>query len=218
MTVPAPLPPRPPELPTRLERAEADDAFRDRRLEARELDGADLEGRTLHGLRLRECRLRRVDLGSAFAAGLDAADVVVDAGSWANLGASEATISRLEATGLRGTGVTLTESSLTDCSFADCRLDLALFRHARLERVAFRDCRLDEADFYGASFRSVLFQSCVLNGASVEGATFERCEVRSSELQDLAGVERLDGVRMPWPDVVQIAGLLAKANGIEVVD
>jgi len=50
------------------------------------------------------------------------------------------------------------------------------------------------------------------------GATFERCEVRSSELQDIAGVERLDGVRMPWPDVVQIAGLLAKANGIEVVD
>ncbi|MBA2460794.1 MAG: pentapeptide repeat-containing protein [Actinobacteria bacterium] len=60
---------------------------------------------------------------------------------------------------MRGTGVTLTEAALTDCSFAECRLDLALFRHARLERVAFRDCRLDEADFYGATLRSVLFQS-----------------------------------------------------------
>ena len=61
------------------------------------------------------------------------------------------------------------------------------------------------------------FESCVLAAASVDTATFDRCELRGCELTDLVGAERLRGVRMPWPDVVQIAGLLAAANGIEVV-
>ncbi len=47
-------------------------------------------------------------------------------------------------------------------------------------------------------------------------STAARFETVSSA--ELVGVERLRGTRMPWPDVVQIAGLLAAANGIDVVD
>ena len=102
--------------------------------------------------------------------------------------------------------------------FVDCRLDLASFRHSVLERVAFRDCRLEEADFYGATLRSVSFERCVLVRATFSNAGFERCELRDCELEGLVGVERLAGIRMPLADVIQIAGLLATAAGIQVVD
>ncbi|MEO5575989.1 MAG: pentapeptide repeat-containing protein, partial [Gaiellaceae bacterium] len=183
-----------------------------------ELAGDALAGAALHSLRVRGSVLRGLDLTAATAAGIDLADVVVRNGSWANLDAREATIVRLEATGLRGTGAQLPESELTDCTFVDCRLDLTSFRYGQLERIVFRDCRLDEADFLGATLRSVRFEGCVLARASLEESTFERCEIRNCELTDLTGVDRLRGTRMPWPDVVQIAGLLAAASGIAVVD
>jgi uncharacterized protein YjbI with pentapeptide repeats len=82
----------------------------------------------------------------------------------------------------------------------------------------FSECRLEEADFYGATLRSVLFDRCVLTRASVEAASFDRCEIRGCELSELVGAECLRGTRMPWPDVVQLAGLLAAAAGIDVVD
>jgi hypothetical protein len=69
-----------------------------------------------------------------------------------------------------------------------------------------------------ATLRSVRFEKCVLTRATIETANLERCEMRGCELTELAGVERLCGTRMPWPDVVQIAGLLATATGIDVVD
>ena len=172
----------------------------------------------MHNLRLREARLGSVDLTEATLAGLDLADVVVKDGSWANAGAEQATFARLEAVGLRATGLHLSEARRTDCTFADCRLDLASFRAAELERVAFVDCRLEEADFRGATLRSVRFERCTLTGADLQGARFERSEIRSCELVGLNGVERLSGTRMPWPDIVQIAGLLAAASGIDVAD
>jgi len=218
VTVEAPLPPRPPDIAAALGRADADDVIRDRRVEESELDGVDLAGLSLHNLRVRDSRLRGVDLSGSALAGLDVADAVVHEGSWANTIAGQATIVRLEATGLRGTGAQFAEAALTDCTFADCRLDLTSFRFAQLERIVFRDCRLEEAYFYGATLRSVRFEKCVLTRATIETATFDRCELRGCELTDLTGVEQLRGTRMPWPDVVQIAGLLAAATGIDVVD
>ena len=49
-------------------------------------------------------------------------------------------------------------------------------------------------------------------------ASIARLEATGCELTDLAGAERLHGTRMPWPDVIQIAGLLATAAGIQIVD
>ena len=140
------------------------------------------------------------------------------ASSWPNVQAREATFERVEARGLDAIGLQLPESSLADCTFVDARLNLASFRFARLERVVFERCRLDEADFYEASLRSVRFEGCALTEAVLDCATFERCELRGCELAGLSGADRLRGVRMPWPDVVQIAGLLAAAAGIEIVD
>ena len=218
MTVEAPLPPRPPDIAAALGRTGSEDVIREHRVEESELDGIDLAGLPLHNLRVRDSRLCGVDLSGSALAGLDLADAVVHEGSWANAVAGQATIVRLEAAGLRGTGAQFAEATLTDCTFADCRLDLASFRFAQLERIVFRDCRLEEADFYGATLRSVRFEKCVLTRATFETASLDRCELRGCELTDLTGVESLRGTRMPWPDVVQIAGLLAAASGIDVVD
>ena len=198
MTVKPPLAPNPPDVGDPLDRATATDVLSGRRVRERELAAVELDGNVVPGLHL--------------------TDVVVSGGTWANLQAREAALERVEATGLDAVGIQLAEASLTDCTFVDARLNLASFRFARLERVAFERCRLEEADFYDASLRSVRFEGCTLTSAILDGATFERCELRGCELTGLTGAERLRGVRMPWPDVVQIAGLLAAAAGIEIVD
>ena len=218
MTVEPPLPPRAPDVAGDLPAADVETVVADRLLDESRLDGADLSGRTLYNLKLRGSRLCGVDLGDATLAGIDAADVVVGEGSWANAGIEQGVLVRVEVTAVRATGARFAETVISDATFADCRLDLTSFRHAELERVAFRDCRLEEADFHGATLRSVRFERCVIAGATVENAMFDRCELRGCDLTDVAGVERLAGTRIPLPDVIQIAGLLAAAAGIDVVD
>src|SRR5579871_4267021 len=105
---------------------------------------------------------------------------------------------RAELRGCRLTGADLGESSLTDVTFADCKLDLAGFRFASLRRVAFVDCELREATF--------------------SESRLERVELRGCDLSGLRGVEALRGIRMPWVDVIQNAGLFAGALGVEILD
>ena len=214
----SPAAPKPPDVPAALEAA----AFGDGPLSGLELARValgpeDVSERVAPELRLEEVTLRGVDLTGVHAPGASLTDVLVRDGSWANAVLSRGTLTRVEAKGLRATGVELAEAHLHDV-FEDCRLDLSSLRFARLERVVFRDCRLEEADLHGATLTSVLFERSNLTGATVSAATFERCEVRGCELEGLQGAERLRGVRMPWPDVVQIAGLLAGTVGIEIVD
>lgn len=198
MKVKPPLAPNGPDLGDTVVRATGAELIAGRGLKERELAAADLGGHALPGLHL--------------------VNVVVVGGSWPNLEAREAILERVEATGLDAVGAQLPEAALADCTFVDSRLDLASFRFARLERVVFERCLLEEADFYEASLRSVRFEGCRLTGANLAGATFDRCELRGCDLTDIVGADRLRGVRMPWPDVIQIAGLLAVAAGIDVVD
>jgi uncharacterized protein YjbI with pentapeptide repeats len=217
VTVEPPLPPRRPEVADDLPPGDADEVVRERLADEVELSG-ELTGLAVPSLRLRGSRLRAANLSEAQLRGLDATDLLVQEGSWANAGLDEASLARVEASGLRATGARFTETTLADVTFADCRLDLASFRFAELDRVVLSDCRLEEADFYGAKLRSVLFERCVLTGATFETAELERCELRACDLTGIAGVDRLAGARMPVADVIQIAGLLATAAGIEVVD
>jgi uncharacterized protein YjbI with pentapeptide repeats len=198
VTVKPPLSPHAPDLGDEVEPATAVDLLGGGRLKERTLVGVELDGDAVPGLHL--------------------VDVQIRGGTWSNLEAREATFERVEAHGLDAIGIQLPAGTLHDCTFADARLNLASFRHSVLDRVAFRDCRLEEADFYGATLRSVSFERCVLVGATISDATLERCELRGCELEGLVGVERLAGTRMPLTDVIQIAGLLAGAAGIEVLD
>jgi uncharacterized protein YjbI with pentapeptide repeats len=180
--------------------------------------GGDLSERAAADLRLQDVRLRNLDLTGTEAPGLMLADAVVTGGSWANLRAARGSLIRVDARELRATGADFTEATLKDVVFEDARLDLATFRFAKLERVVFRDCRLEEADFLGAVLGSVGFERCTLAGASFVDATCDRCELRDCELSGLEGIEGLRGARMRWSEVIQVAGLLAGAAGITIVD
>ena len=48
--------------------------------------------------------------------------------------------------------------------------------------------------------------------------TFVDTELRGCDLTAVGNPEQLRGVRMPWADVIESAGVLAEALGIQVVD
>ena len=138
-------------------------------------------------------------------------DVAIDGGSWANASAVESVLRRVQFRNTRLTGAVFANATLDDVVFEDCRLDLASFRFAKLTRVRFERCRLDEADLYEARFESAAFSDCSLASASLAAATFVDTELRGCDLTAVGNPEQLRGVRMPWADVVEAAGVLAAA-------
>ena len=77
---------------------------------------------------------------------------------------------------------------------------------------------MEEADFYDVRFSSVLFEDCALTGAIWACAMFTRSEMRRCDLSGGTNIDRLRGVRMPWPDVINAAGDFASAVGIEIIE
>jgi uncharacterized protein YjbI with pentapeptide repeats len=73
---------------------------------------------------------------------------------------------------------------------------------------------MEEADFHEAKLTSVLFENCSLVQASIAGVTFTRSELRGCDITALGNAERLRGVRMPWANVIQAAGVFAQAVGM----
>jgi uncharacterized protein YjbI with pentapeptide repeats len=148
----------------------------------------------------------------------DLVDIVAADLDWAGRRASGFSARRVELRRSRLTGVDLGEATIADVTFDECRVDLAGFRHAKLERVVFRDCRMGECDFYGASLNDVLFERCELRGATFSATSLQRVELRGCDLTGLRGAEALRGARMPWDDIVGNAALFAAVAGIEIVD
>ena len=59
---------------------------------------------------------------------------------------------------------------------------------------------------------------CDLAGATFTGAAFADSELRRCTLEDLHGVEGLRGAALEWPAIVGLAGTLAGALGLRVLD
>ncbi len=79
-------------------------------------------------------------------------------------------------------------------------------------------CVLTQADFQQAGLRTVVFDDCDLTGADLSGARFESVELRGCRLEAVRGLDGLQGVRMPWADVLANAGPFAAACGVQVLD
>jgi uncharacterized protein YjbI with pentapeptide repeats len=187
-------------------------------VEARRLVAPDLAGAILRDVGFEEVRVEGGDLSGARLEGGRLIDTVLEGTNLANLRARGAALTRVQLRGCRMTGLQWTEGTWRDVLVADCRADLCALRATRLERVTFRDCVLTEADLVDVQLRDVHFERCSLVGADLSGARFQRCEMRGCDLEGLRGVERLRGVAMPWPDVVQSAGLFAEAVGVQILD
>jgi uncharacterized protein YjbI with pentapeptide repeats len=151
----------------------------------------------------------------------DALDDVIDArienADFSNRRFLRSSIRRIELHLCRLTGIELAEATWNDVVLTECRADFTGFRHAKLRRIVFRDCRLEEADFSGTALTDVLFERCDLGRASFASCRIERVELSGCTLTDLAGVESLRGVRMPWDDLLENAPLFARGLGIEVL-
>jgi hypothetical protein len=182
------------------------------------LNGIDLSQRDAARLQITESRLAHVDLSGCGLKNATFRDVIVENGSWANVRAENVSLGRVHLERLRMTGANLTTALIHDVAFVDCRIDLAVFRFAKMERVRFERCRMEEIDFYDAQLTSVVFVECSLVAATWAGAVLTRSEMRGCDLAGAGNPERLHGVRMPWPDVINAAGELAAAVGIEIIE
>ena len=192
--------------------------LRDTEIRERHLSAVDLSERDATGVRLIECRLDEVDLSGAILRRASIRDAVFRGGSWANVDAHQATLTRVELRGVRLTGAVLAASKIADVRFIDCRLNLSSVRFGQLERVTFENCRLEEADLYEATLTSVIFAGCDLTQANLAKATFARCEMRECELNGVGGPEQLRGVGMPWPDLVRHAAVLAQGLDVHILE
>jgi uncharacterized protein YjbI with pentapeptide repeats len=168
------------------------------RLEGACLIDCDLSCSQLDSLRLLDCSLRRCNL--------------------ANVAARDADATRLEVCDSRLTGLSLREAKLLDVTVRESRVDLSSFAFAQLSRVTFEDCRLVESSFLEAQLDSVRFHRCDLTAADFRGASLERCEFRRSRLSAVQGLASLRGAAMERPDVVELAGELASALGIDTLE
>lgn len=207
-----------PELPSSLTAAREDLNLVDAELDAQSFEDVDWTGREAQGLQLSESHLRSTDLVEASLSRARLRDVVVLGGSWANVIGTNASFSRARFEGVRLKGADLSGSTLDNVTFVECRLDLCSFRFSRLAIVRFDSCRMEESDFYEAQLGSVMFTDCKLSGVTLTGATFAASEMRRCDLSSAHSPERLRGVRIPWSDVIGIAGELAAGIGIEVLD
>jgi uncharacterized protein YjbI with pentapeptide repeats len=97
-------------------------------------------------------------------------------------------------------------------------MDLASLRFSRLERVLFRDCVMTGLDLYETSLTHVVFERCDLRETELRGARFNRSLLHGCDLEGIRGVEGLKGAALPWPDLVQLAGPMAAALGIETAE
>jgi uncharacterized protein YjbI with pentapeptide repeats len=214
----APVAPARPDLPHELMSRELPGELRELDLEGVLLERIDLSDREAPNLQLVKSRLEQVDLSGAAVLGAGFRDVIAVGGSWANIRAERATLRNVQLGKLRLTGANLALADIEDATFQDCRIDLASFRFAKLKRVRFENCQMQEVDFYEAKLTSVVFTDCVLAGVTLAGATFTSSEMRGCDLSGAVNPGQLRGVRMAWPDVINAAGELAAAVGIEIVE
>jgi uncharacterized protein YjbI with pentapeptide repeats len=211
----APAAPRLPEEPVagRIRSLAHDSVLGEVELRALDLSNQDARGVKLDGVRAEEC-----DLSSSRLDALRLVDCVLHGCDLANVLARGAALSRVEVLDSRLTGISLLEANLADVTFRGCRADLASLAGASLTRVTFEDCVLVETGFVEARLQSVRFLHCDLTAADFRDARVEGCEFRRNRLSAVQGLTSLRGAAMEWPDVVELAGELASALGIDTLD
>jgi uncharacterized protein YjbI with pentapeptide repeats len=204
----------PPDLPDDLEPT---DALTEFGLDCAHLDGARHPGLRLVAATIDASRLEDVDLSGAKLPNLGVRDSVLERCNLANADLRGASLRRSLITASRMTGLLWSDGVAEDLEVAESRIDLAAFAGARLERVRFSSCVLGQTDFQGARLKSVAFEDCDLREADLSGARFDDVELRGCRLDGLRGAANLRGVRMPWSDVLDAAGVFAAACGVKVL-
>jgi uncharacterized protein YjbI with pentapeptide repeats len=207
----------PPDLPE-LERRQLDGALMGGDLT---LDGLLLEAggsKPVHADRIRvaESELRGLTIDTSGAPGLQLSDVILRDCNLSNIDGREGSLRRVEIHGSMLVGFGLSGGTVQDLSVIDSSLALASLAFSTLRNALFERVDLSEASFIQARLESVSFIDCKLAGADFRGARLKGCAIRGTPLDGIVGIDCLNGVLMPWPDVLASAPALATALGIVI--
>ena len=213
-----PAPPKPPRIPARLEPCNCTTEG-ESSVELIAFDAGDeLAGIERRDITCDRCSFAQASLAGASVEGATVTDVDCFGSDVSNLRARGGSFERVLMRDTRAVGISLLEARLRDVEFVESNLDLARCRFAQLERVAFRGCRLRDADFSNAKLASVTFEGCDLTKVDFTKAVFARCEIRSCVIEGVRGLVNLEGIAMPFPDLIELAPSLARALGLHVLD
>jgi uncharacterized protein YjbI with pentapeptide repeats len=119
----------------------------------------------------------------------------------------------VEIVSTRLTGATCNESQFKSVLFQECKLDLAMFRMARLQQCVFESCNLAEADFYGADLSGTVFRKCDLSRADISHAKLTGADMRDCRLDGMRGTPDSAAGLVISPDQ---AALLITLFGVRV--
>jgi uncharacterized protein YjbI with pentapeptide repeats len=185
------------------------------------LDGVDLEADArdyiqADRVQIVESRLSGLALAATHAPGLKLIDVVLRDCDLSNVDGREGSLHRVEVRQSRLVGFGLAGGIAQDLRVVESTLTLASFSFARLRNVIFDRVKLTDASFMEAQLERVEFVDCELDGCDFRSAKLKDCAIRGTSLEGVLGVESMNGLRMPWPDILGSAATLAAALGITV--
>jgi uncharacterized protein YjbI with pentapeptide repeats len=207
--------PDPPDLPDELP------AWRPRPLErgfevADALVSADLSGAAATAGAFARCRIAG-PLAGARLRSLSLVDVALEEVDASNADLAGGRLKRVALERCRLTGLGAAELAVEDLLVRGCKLDLSVWRFARLRNCRFEDCVLDEADLAGATLQDVRFDGCSLRRADFDQARLTRVDFRGSRLEDpRGGVTALRGAIIDPGQLIDLAPALAAGLGITV--
>jgi uncharacterized protein YjbI with pentapeptide repeats len=149
---------------------------------------------------------------------LQGLDVIWDNCSLVATNLENASLERAEFSDCRADGIQLMEAELRKVRFISCKMTLANFRNARLKNIVFEKCDLNEADFYGATLDNVWFEACTLHDVNFAGMQGKNIDLRTSDCQNIVGLESLSGAVISSQQLVELAPEFAAALHIKVSD
>ena len=215
--MPDPPQPAPPDLPPRSELlAAAIEPAESIELSGTLVDAGDAGAIAVRRLHVTDSDVSGVTLAPAERLSLTLRDTVLRDSDISNQRAEGASLRRVEIRSTRALGLNVSELDARDVRVSGSTMSLASFAYGRLEDCVFESVDLREAVFMQAALVGVAFIDCDLSGADFRGATLERCHLRRSRIEGILGADSLRGLRMPWGDVLEAAGVFAAALGIEI--
>jgi uncharacterized protein YjbI with pentapeptide repeats len=159
------------------------------------------------------CVWRSVTLSDPRAQRLRMRDARIEHADLANIDLTSSLLERVEIVSTRLTGATCNESQFKSVLFQECKLDLAMFRMARLQQCVFESCNLAEADFYGADLSGTVFRKCDLSRADISHAKLTGADMRDCRLDGMRGTPDSAAGLVISPDQ---AALLITLFGVRV--
>lgn len=127
-------------------------------------------------------------------------------------------IERVTFTGCRFTGAQLRDVSALDARFVDCQMRLASLTVSSLVRCAFESCDLGETNFHETTIKRSTFRGSDLTMADFSDAKLATTLFTGGcGLGSISGLEALRGAELEWPDLAELAPLLAAQAGIKLV-